>query len=251
MSIDVPEKSKLKPYLVKAMIAIAIIIVLLVYFKIFLIKGIIYDDVFLKRSEVSASEINYSGIGTYGDMTITVKNAKEMGVIFVEYNLPNNIHQQFTVESRESADQYSDKYLIIKKDEVVVFKGNYNKKNIFLIDSNGDVFFGEDEVSHYRNSRNPYYSGYKVALKNVADLAFFSNDIVLGRIELLVFAVFLFGLTLFDRKFPLFFFTMKHLLDVRDPEPSDFYIYIQKLTWIVYPIVGVCFMLYAIISRFV
>ncbi len=250
MRIDGSRKSELKPYLVKAFITIAVILALIAYFKIFLIKGILYEGVFLKRSEVSPSEISYEGISAYGDMKITVKNTIDNGVITVDFCLPNSIHEQFLVESSKSTNEYSDKYVIIKKDNAVAFKGNYNKKSTFLTEINGTPFFNENEITYY-NGGNPYFSGYQISLKKVADLAFFSNDIILGRIELLVFAVFLFGLTLFDRKFPLFFFTMKHLLDVRDPEPSDIYIYIQKLTWTVYPIVGICFMIYAIISRFV
>ena len=39
-----------------------------------------------------------------------------------------------------------------------------------------------------------------------------------------------------DVLFPEFWFQLKHMLDVRDPEPSDFYIAMQRLGWAVYPV---------------
>ena len=39
-----------------------------------------------------------------------------------------------------------------------------------------------------------------------------------------------------DILFPELWFQLKHILDVRDPEPSDFYIAMQRLGWAVWPV---------------
>lgn len=39
-----------------------------------------------------------------------------------------------------------------------------------------------------------------------------------------------------DVLFPEFWFQLQHMLSVRDPEPSDFYIAMQRLGWAVYPV---------------
>lgn len=251
MSIDKIKKGDLKPYLLKALFAVVIIIALIFYFKFFLTKGIIYDDVFLKKSVISSSEINYSGISAYGNINITVKSLNKNGLFEVIYNLPNNIYEQYFVEFSNSTNGYTDKDVIIKKDDVVVFDGEYTKKSSFLIDKSGEVFFDGEMIQVSVSEMSPYSSDYKIVLKNVADVAYFANDTIVGRVELLIFAVFLFGLTLFDMRFPLFFFALKHLMDVRNPEPSDFYLFTQKTTWVLYPVIGVCLMIFAVISRFV
>ena len=39
-----------------------------------------------------------------------------------------------------------------------------------------------------------------------------------------------------DAAFPLALFYWRHMCDVRDPEPSDFYLMMQRIGWVVYPI---------------
>ena len=43
------------------------------------------------------------------------------------------------------------------------------------------------------------------------------------------------GLLALDVLFPKALFYMNHACDVRDPEPSDFYLAMQKVSWVVYP----------------
>ena len=49
----------------------------------------------------------------------------------------------------------------------------------------------------------------------------------------------LFHDALLDVLFPTALFYINHACDVRDPEPSDFYITMQKASWAIYP----CFLL--------
>ena len=55
----------------------------------------------------------------------------------------------------------------------------------------------------------------------------------IGLFVLMLFAALIFAV---DVLFPEFWFRLKHMLDVRDPEPSDFYIAMQRLGWAVYPV---------------
>ncbi|WP_339366025.1 hypothetical protein, partial [Vallitalea maricola] len=70
---------------------------------------------------------------------------------------------------------------------------------------------------------------YKVPLINVVELSLRDNEQKRGAGHLVFLAFFLFGITIFDYKYPLFFFNLKHILSVRDPEPSDFYIFCIKI----------------------
>ena len=42
-------------------------------------------------------------------------------------------------------------------------------------------------------------------------------------------------LVMLDVAFPRLLFYLQHCCDVRDPEPSDFYLAMQKVSWAVYP----------------
>ena len=44
------------------------------------------------------------------------------------------------------------------------------------------------------------------------------------------------ALVALDAAFPRVLFYMQHCCDVRDPEPSDFYLAMQRLGWVVYPV---------------
>lgn len=44
------------------------------------------------------------------------------------------------------------------------------------------------------------------------------------------------ALVALDAAFPRALFYMQHCCDVRDPEPSDFYLAMQRLGWVVYPV---------------
>lgn len=59
-------------------------------------------------------------------------------------------------------------------------------------------------------------------------------------------AIFLFILTIIDIKDPMLFFRLNHFLSVRDPEPTDFYISMQKVGWVVMPLLGIVLMIVAI-----
>ena len=39
-----------------------------------------------------------------------------------------------------------------------------------------------------------------------------------------------------DAAFPLTMFRLNHMCDVRDPEPSDFYLAMQRIGWVLWPI---------------
>ena len=44
------------------------------------------------------------------------------------------------------------------------------------------------------------------------------------------------GLLALDAAYPLALFRWQHMCDVKDPEPSDFYLGMQRAGWCIYPI---------------
>lgn len=231
--------------LLKALLSILIIIALIFYFKVFFTSGIYFDDVFLKK-EVISSDNHYLGESIYGNIHITVKGLEDKhNSVDVIYRLPNNINMKFTVMYKDKNDWDLGIENIKDRDGSIVFEGEYTPGSNFLFNKNGRPIL--DDIIRVRiNNESPYNENYKVPLKNVADLASFSNDTIRGRYDFLVIAMLLFAFTIIDIKFPLFFFNLEHFLHVRDPEPSDFYITVQRATRYILPTVGVVLMLAAV-----
>lgn len=220
------------------------IIVILFYFRVFFTTGVYFDDTFLKK-EVEHSDNHYIGKSIYGDISITVKGLKnEQSSAKVIYRLPNDINMQYTVTFENTSNRNLS--IVSVKDEKghIIFEGKYNKDSPFLIDNNGEPLMDYGQV--IVNGENPYNEDYIIPIKNVVDMATFSKETIRGRYDYLVLAIIIFIFTAIDIKFPLFFFNLRHFLNIRDPEPSDFYIAIQRIGWYVYPIIGIVLMIAAI-----
>lgn len=231
----------------KALFAFFCIVLLILYFKAFFTTGVYFDDSFLKK-EVLASDSHYIGKSAHGSIHITVKGLKNKhGSAEVIYRLPNNINKRYTVNFKNAGNW--DMGIENIKDEAgnIVFEGEYRKDSNFLYDKDGKPMISDAVRIRANGEKVSYNANYRVSLKSVADFASFAKDTVHGKFELLFLAIVLFTITIIDIKFPLFFFSLRHALHVKDPEPSDFYIEMQRATWIVLPIIGVLLMIAAII----
>jgi len=230
----------------KPILLLLILILLFVYFKTFFTMGIYFDGVFLKKEGVD-SICHYTGFNTYGNYHIIVNGQKNKDEnVDVMYRLPNNINRQFTVNFIDNGDWEQGIVSIMDNDGIILFEGYYREDNPFLIDKNGKPVM-DMNVLALVNGESPYNEEYKIPLKQVADIAHFNNDTIRGKYHYLIIAFIIFIIILIDIKYPLFFFNLEHFLDVRDPEPSDFYLYMQKASHYVLPVIGIGFMIAAII----
>jgi hypothetical protein len=158
--------------------------------------------------------------------------------------LPNNIVKLFTVNFKKDED-FREKVVIKDNNSDIIFEGRYREGDVFLFDKNGEpVFEGIGRI--IVNNQNPYKSDYEIYLINVVKLASGEYEEIRGKVELLIMALFLIAIIAIDIKFPLFFFQLKHFLSVKDPEPSEFYIAMQRATWYVIPAIAVIILLAAI-----
>ena len=57
-----------------------------------------------------------------------------------------------------------------------------------------------------------------------------------GSIGLYVLMVAMTLLLMLDVAHPLVLFKLQHMLDVRDPEPTEFYLGMQRVGWVIYPV---------------
>ncbi|MFA9557747.1 hypothetical protein ACERII_10615 [Evansella sp. AB-rgal1] len=225
-------------------IALMIAVIAFIYLKTFFTPGIHFEGTFLTKQDENTSETHYIGRSLSRDIQISVirKTEKSTEVI---YDLPYDFHRQYTVTVEDRSEHWQDNIKIDDEQGNILFEGGYLEDQFYLTQKNGEPLM-EDFINFHINS-SPFTVEYKVSLRHVADMAFFANDTIRGDFMFLVLSLFLFLVTAIDYKFPLFFFHLRNSLDVRDPEPSDFYLFMQRVSWIVLPIIGVILAIVAIV----
>ncbi|HHW30695.1 MAG TPA: hypothetical protein GXX20_03315 [Clostridiaceae bacterium] len=219
-------------------IALTLLVITLswMYFLVFFTKGVVYDEVFLKK-EVIGADTHYIGKGRWGQIHITVKGIKGIhDNIEVIYRLPNNIVEKYEVGFEKNNEDFREKVVIKDINNNIIFEGRYREGDIFLFDKNEEPFI--EGIGHIIiNDQNPYKSDYKIYLKSVVSFASGEGEQIRGDVRLLVISIFLIIITVIDIKYPLFFFRLRHSLSVENPEPSDFYITMQRISWCISPII--------------
>lgn len=231
------------------MLITIVIAVLSLYFKAFYTTGVYFDDTFLKKRVVS-SENHYIGKSIYGRIQIIVKElSNKQNSVEVIYYLPNNINRQYTVSFKNTNEWEQDIENIKDKGGNIIFHGGKFRKDVpFLFDAYGQPFIQgiQDKIPVQIYGENPYNANYNVPLYSVVSFATFAKDTIRGKYSILAVSILIFVLTLIDIKYPLFFFKLRNSLDVKNPEPSDFYITMQRLSWYVSPIIAIVLMIVAI-----
>lgn len=233
----------------KITLIIILVIIIFLYFKAFFTLGTYFNDTFLKK-EIINEETHYLGKNKYGDIHIIVKgklNEFDESKTEVIYNLPNNNNQSFTVFYNHK-EKWHLGFMEIKDDkENTLFEGRYYKGSLFLNDKNNEPLMDEYIQSLTGNAEKVTYdSDYKVSFKNIAEFALLEKDTLRGNADMMLAGIIILSIFIIDIKSPLFFFTLSHFLYVKDPEPSELYIVMQRISWVIYPIIALTMLILAI-----
>jgi len=230
----------------KVLLVALLIVCLLGYFKIYLTKGVYYDDTFLKK-KASASEIRYTGRSSEGEINITVKGDRNRDESArATYRLPNNISRQYLADFRDASNWNLGVRSIRDENGNILFEGEYIKGSSILVDKNGKPLF-EDSYRIIVNGEINYDESYKIPLLSIAEFACSAGGTVRGEFQPLFMAIVLLVITAIDMKFPMFFFLMRHSWDVKDPEPSEYYVSMQQAMHQILPLIGLGLMIIAIL----
>lgn len=219
-------------------IAVICFMVLLfcMYLYFFFQKGIVFHGEFLKQdSDVSA--LHYSG--KLGDETLNISINKDIQA---------NKKVEVTYEIGSYLEKYNVLYnnpdIEIYKDNELIFDGEYIKSDSYVVLFEKDKTpYTDDIIADDIDDIMKTYTNDSVQVDNlvlpthVAETAI--GDNVVNRGNLLMFFVamiFLLILSL-DIIYPLMFFNLNNFLYVRNPEPSEFFLIVQKAIWIFMPFV--------------
>lgn len=220
------------------------ILLLVLYFRLFQVPGIRFYGTFLTKTG-DASEAHYRGRSQEGKFHITVKGEKNKDrEATVLYELPNRIKLSHGIEFTQ-ADTWEDSFITVSEGNGdVVFTGNYNRYDPILMNANGEPDWGQMRVSYNGNSM--FVPGYKAAVKESVDLAVRADETIRGKWDFLLLALFIFAAVGLDMAFPLLGFSLSHRMWVENAEPSDAYLFMQRLGWVVMPILGLVIMVVAV-----
>ncbi|MDD2494321.1 MAG: hypothetical protein PHE29_03930 [Tissierellia bacterium] len=146
-----------------------------------------------------------------------------------------------------SGDKWSIGEVEIKEENgKTIFEGKYGINSMLLLDKNGKPVIENITLYTDLGKESPYYEKYQLSLKRIVEFSLLENERVRGEFELLAISILLLLLTIIDVKYPLLFFTLSHYLSVKDPEPTDYYIVMQKISWFVFPIISIIMLIVAI-----
>jgi hypothetical protein len=173
----------------------------------------------------------YKGNYLFEPILITVQNSNQnTGEIIVEYNLPNKLYFRYLVYF-ENTDDNRNKIRILQ-DNNEIFNGFYDNNSLFNLYINDWEPYFDNEIIVIINN-NYYPDNYTPSLSSTAKFATGDGVENRGNIYPIIMFFILLIVYIIDIKLPLFFFTLHNFLSVKDPEPSDFYLFMQKLGWYV------------------
>lgn len=215
-------------------------LLLLVYLPFFFQKGIVLDNSFLKKTETE-SETVYSGKVNRVKTTI-VKNGEiatdpSIKIRVLEGNEPEKV---FTLSILDTVkNEFGVRYTFSVEEpsgEVSVF--GYNSREIHpFTDETGNPIFIIDSMVFRFEEDEP--TSMENLMFKVAVIAFGEADTIRGNVRYFMFALLILGMAFIDFRWPLFYFKLDHFLFVRDPEPSELYLSLQRGRWIAMPIISV------------
>lgn len=239
--------NKNKKY-IKIGILILVLILSIVYLNIFFQKGISYDGTFLVKKKASQG-IYFEGKSKWGKLEFILKgDYKKDSKVVLDYKLPNDIDGTFSLEFK--FDETRNRYIvnILDDKDSEFFNGFYESNEYFhLVDEEENIIFQDPTVGYEGyESEDPYKGSYKLSPYNIVGLATQNNLVMRGDFPSFFMAIVILIITFIDIKKPLFFFNLDTFIYVKDAEPSDFYFKMQKISWIVLPLISVIILLMAI-----
>jgi hypothetical protein len=197
------------------------------------------------KKEVIASDTHYLGKDEYGSLHIIVKGKKnEHKSSEVTFRLPGDLNFNYTVNFIDK--NYWDTGIdsIVDQNGSILFEGGDNgNTNILIRNNNKRPIFEDPKSTRSYVVRDKYY---KISPKAISDLAYGDIARFRGNFEILFVAIIFFVVTIIDINFPLFFFKLNHFLSVRDPEPSEFYLTMQRASWVIMPLIGIILLILAV-----
>ena len=206
--------------------------------------GVLFSDTLFKPDE-TAEGVTYTGKIRGETVTISVQTESETVTVITceaEGHRSDVYRMEYPLEPILAKEGFAEGEMVdgirITKNGATLFEGGYDQDvsmdEAAWYDANGQwdpgvvVTFstdgGEQTVPLTLDERNVmcFASGPELTAR--------------GSWMLYFMMVFFSILVALNVAFPMTIFRLNHMCDVRDPEPSDFYLAMQRISWVVYPV---------------
>lgn len=211
-------------------------------------KGVVFHDALLRYEQSEESAI-YSGESHGEEIRIEVVSRNET-LTEVRYLIGDRVKDVCTLETglpeiRTEHGSTVEGIRITKNGETLFEGGRDPEQDYGWYKLNGewDPMLSV-EVGVFASS--DYWAGYETTPGSVIAFAEGPELVHRGSIGLYLLMVLMTLLLMLDVAFPLVLFRLEHCCDVRDPEPSDFYLLMQRVGWVLYPCLLLAGYLYAL-----
>lgn len=206
--------------------------------------GVLLDGALLRPTE-TAEGVTYTGKLRGEQVSIFVRTESDTVTVITcetEGGGSDVYRMEYPLEPIRAADGFARGEMVngirITKNGTLLFAGGYDRESSpdqgLWYDADGrwdqDVYFSASTGSD---------AGTGALELEKQDVMRLANDpeLTARGSWLYYFLMLICSLVLaLDAAFPLALFYWRHMCDVRDPEPSDFYLTMQRIGWVVYPI---------------
>ncbi|MBQ7777865.1 MAG: hypothetical protein IJ396_03085 [Oscillibacter sp.] len=196
-------------------------------------KGVQFGDSLLWVEETEEATV-YTG-KVHGDNVTVSVSGNAFPDVEVAYTVEGGRHDVYTVEY--PLEPVETEYgpvpgIRILKNQTIIFRGAY--------DPDGEIrrwYDGDGEWTFVVTGPPDVHDLTR------GNLVYFANGPELtsrGSWGLYLLLVLITAVLAFDVWYPEALFYLQHSCDVRDPEPSDFYIATQRISWVVYTCALLC-----------
>lgn len=222
-------------------IATILIFVLLIgYIPLHQQKGILFLGEFYKPQHVE-NGIYFEDADTRSDFSVYVEwpGAEYCNVTYTKTDV--GYGQQVVHKRYYQLEMLNANELVIYENDKLMFEGSVEKSSF------DDLYYLKSKDPDTNDWGIAVYAGMAPdALTAMQVYRLYLNEQVTrgycGTPELLWTSLMMLAFWLVDIYFPNLFFNMRYGLSVNNPEPSDYYLAIQKVGWVFLPIIAVVFL---------
>ncbi|WP_312701455.1 hypothetical protein [Sedimentibacter sp.] len=225
----------------KIILSIVVIIIICLYLKVFFTTGIYYGDAFLKK-EIVNEEAYYRGKSEYAEISIK-KDLQHINKTEFTFNFFDGVSDKYVVYFNENEE---NNVLIEDGDGNSLFAGRYKRGHFTLYDEHDEPFYENYSNVIIYGEENTDTDSHKVPYKRMVETSVLEKDRIRGDIKMMLAAVVLLTGTFIDIKWPLLFFRLSYFLSVENPQPTELYLAMQKISWVVIPGFAIIFLIVAI-----
>ena len=195
--------------------------------------GIVFRDALL-RMEKSGKQLVFSGKAEGQPVTV-VRGEEAGGAVSVELTVGSLYHGVGRVEPAPDAapkDRMAAGVAVLL-DNREIFRGGYYEgdsfRMLFTPDGEPDIDF---DVTFTNENHDPW-DDYEPGAGAILGLAYDQPDTRQGSWAYYALAVFATLLVALNVAFPLTLFRLRYVFSVRNPEPTEFYMAMERISWVV------------------